>query len=38
MDFDQIYCADHFPIYTNIQSLCGKIETNMMFYVSYISI
>ena len=30
MEVDQIYCGDHFAIYTNIKSLCCKPETNVI--------
>ena len=33
----QTYCGDHFTICTNIKSLCGTPETNIMSYVNYTS-
>lgn len=30
-DGNETYCADHFAVYTNIESLCCTPETNMMF-------
>ena len=35
---NQTYCGDHFVIYTNIESLGHKSETNTMLYVSCISV
>ena len=37
MDVNQTY-ADNFTVYTYIKSLCCTPETNIMLYVSYISI
>ena len=37
MDVNQTYSGDHFAIPTNIESLCGTLETNIMSYVSYTS-
>ena len=30
---NQTYCGGYFAIYTNIESLCGTPETNVMLYV-----
>lgn len=38
MDFDTTSCGDHFTICANIESLCYRLETNIMLYVSYTSI
>ena len=35
---NQTYFGDHFVIYTNIESLGHKSETNTMLYVSCISV
>jgi len=36
-DVNQI-CCDHFAIYTNIESLCHTLETNIILYIVYASI
>lgn len=33
-DFKETYCDDQFTIYTNIESLCGIPETNIMLIIS----
>ena len=38
MDANQIYCGDHFTIYTDTESLYRTPETNIMLHISYISI
>ena len=38
VDVNQIYCGGQFAIYTNTESLCCMPETNIILYVSYISI
>ena len=37
-DINQIYCGDHFTMYTNIKSLCCTPGTNIMLCVSYSSV
>ena len=38
-DANQTYCDDHFAINTNIESLCGTPETNIMLcYINFVSI
>lgn len=34
----KIYCADHFVVYTNMESLGCVPETDIMLYINYISI
>lgn len=34
----QTYSGDHFPMYTNIESLCSSSETNLMLYLNCASI
>lgn len=38
MGGNQAYCGEHFPIYTNAESLCGIPETSTMLQVNDISI
>ena len=38
MHVNWTYCADHFAIYTNIESLCCTPEINKMLYVEYTSV
>ena len=38
MDDHQTYCGDHFIIYVNVKLLCGTPETNILLYISSISI
>ena len=38
MDVHYTYCGDHFATYTNLESLYGTLEINVMLYVNYISI
>ena len=37
-DGNQTYCGDHFPVYTNIKSLCWTPEIYIMLYANYTSI
>ena len=37
-DGNWIYFGYHFPIYTNVESLCCTPEANIMFLVNYTSI
>ena len=34
MDVNETYCANHFTIYTNIESLCYIPDTNIMLDVN----
>lgn len=38
IDVNLTYCGDHITIYTNMESLCCILETNIMLYINYISI
>ena len=38
MEVNQTYGGEHFTTYSNIESLCGTPETNVMLYVNCISV
>lgn len=38
MDIKYTYCGDRFAMYTNVKSLCGMPETDIMWWISYTSI
>ena len=39
MDVTWIYCGDHLATYTNIESLCCALKTDVMsIYVNYVTI
>ena len=37
-DVNSTYCDEHLAVYTNIKSLHCTLETNIMFYVDFITI